>query len=172
MNNVSTAYAFANALLHGEPIITALMTVSGNAVKEPVNVHCPVGVPASELIEACGGYTCEDVKLIAAGAMMGKTIVNDKFVAERQMNAITVLATESYDSVACMRCGQCCDVCPVGLQPVRIVQSAKAKNQAMMEKLHAMDCIECGLCAYICPSRLDVTENVRKAKRQLAMAKK
>lgn len=172
VNNVSTAYAFANALMHGEPIITALMTVSGNAVKEPVNVHCPVGVPAGELIEACGGYTCEDVKLIAAGAMMGKTIVNDKFVAERQMNAITVLATKAYDSVACMRCGQCCDVCPVGLQPVRIVQSAKAKNQAMMEKLHAMDCIECGLCAYICPSRLDVTENVRKAKRQLAMAKK
>jgi len=41
-----------------------------------------------------------------------------------------------------------------------------------MEKLCAMDCIECGLCTYICPSRLDVTENVRRAKRQLMLAKK
>jgi len=104
--------------------------------------------------------------------MMGKTIVNDKFVVERQMNAITVLVTNEPQTVACQRCGQCSDVCPVGLQPVRIAQAEKTKDKAMMEKLCALDCIECGLCTYICPSKLDVTENVRKAKRQLAMAKK
>lgn len=172
VNNVTTAYAFANALLHGMPFVKRTVTISGNAIKQPQNVSCPLGVPASELIAACGGYCADEVKLIAGGPMMGKTIVNDKFVVDRHLNAITVLVNRPYDSVACLRCGQCCDVCPAGLQPVRIAQAGKIKDKAMMEKLQTMDCVECGLCTYICPSRLDVTENVRKAKRQLAMAKK
>lgn len=172
VNNVTTAYAFANALLHGMPFVKRTVTISGNAIKQPQNISCPLGVPASELIAACGGYCADEVKLIAGGPMMGKTIVNDKFVVDRHLNAITVLVNRPYDSVACLRCGQCCDVCPAGLQPVRIAQAGKIKDKAMMEKLQTMDCVECGLCTYICPSRLDVTENVRKAKRQLAMAKK
>lgn len=172
VNNATTAYVFAQALKYGHGIIDCTLTVSGDGVNNPVNVHCPIGVPASEVIAACGGYSTDEVKLIAGGPMMGKTIVNDKFVIERQLNALTVLKTKVYDTVACLRCGQCCDVCPSGLQPVRIAQAGKTKDKATIEKLCALDCIECGLCTYICPSRLDVTENVRKAKRQLAMAKK
>lgn len=172
VNNATTAIAFGDALLHGTPIVSKTLTVSGNAVKNPVNVQVPVGVPASEVIQACGGYTCDNVKLIAGGPMMGKTIVNDKFVIDRNMNALTVLENKPFDSVACLRCGKCSDHCPAGLQPVRIAQAVKVKDKKAMEKLCAMDCIECGLCTFICPSRLDVTENVRKAKRQLMLAKK
>lgn len=172
VNNATTALAFANALLKGRAIVDSTMTISGNGVNDPVNIHSPIGVPASEVIAACGGYTVDDVKLIAGGPMMGKTIVNDKFVVDRAMNALTVLENKAYDSVACLRCGKCSDHCPSGLQPVRIAQAEKLKDKETMAKLGAMDCIECGLCTYICPSRLDVTENVRKAKRQLMMAKK
>ena len=172
VNNLNTCYAFAKALLRGQGIITSILTLSGDGVKNPVNVHCPIGVPASELIAACGGYTSDEVKLIAGGPMMGKTIVNDQFVVERQMNAITVLVNHTVKPVACQRCGMCSDVCPVGLQPVRSAQAEKTKDKAMMEKLCASDCIECGLCTYVCPSKLEVTENVRKAKRHMAMAKK
>ena len=120
VNNASTAIAFGRALSQGMPITEKVLTVSGNAVKNPVNVKVPVGVPASEVIAACGGYTSEDVKLIAGGPMMGKTIVNDKFVIDRNMNALTVLENKPFDSVACLRCGKCSDHCPAGLQPVRI----------------------------------------------------
>lgn len=172
VNNATTAIAFARALTLGEAIVEKTVTVSGDAVKNPVNVKVPVGVPVSEIIEACGGYTCEDVKLIAGGPMMGKTIVNDKWVVDRATNAITVLETKPFDSVACLRCGKCSDHCPAGLQPVRIAQAVKLNDKEAMAKRCALDCIECGLCTYICPSRLDVTENVRKAKRALMMAKK
>ena len=144
----------------------------GDAVKDPVNVRVPVGVPVSEVIEACGGYTAQDVKLIAGGPMMGKTIINDKWAIDRATNAVTVLETRPFDSVACLRCGKCSDHCPAGLQPVRIAQAVKVNDRDAMKKRCAMDCIECGLCTYICPSRLDVTENVRKAKRALMAAKK
>lgn len=172
VNNATTAIAFAKAMLYGVPIVEKTLTISGTGVQKPMNVRVPLGVPASELIAACGGYTSEAVKVIAGGPMMGKTITNDKFCVDRAMNAITVLENIPFSSVACLRCGKCSDHCPSGLQPVRIAQAVKIGNKDLMSKLCAMDCVECGLCTYVCPSRLDVTENVRKAKRQLALAKK
>lgn len=172
VNNVTTAIAFGEALLHGTAITHKVVTVSGNAILHPTNVYVPVGVPANEVIAACGGYTCDTIKLIAGGPMMGRTIVNDSFVIDRNMNALTILAHQVYDSISCLRCGKCSDHCPAGLQPVLIAQMAKIKDTQSMKKLCSMDCIECGLCSYVCPSRLDVTENVRRAKRQLALAKK
>ena len=41
-----------------------------------------------------------------------------------------------------------------------------------MIKRGASSCIECGLCTYVCPSHINVTENVRKAKRVIALKKK
>ena len=172
VNNATTAIAFARALTKGEPIVDKVVTVSGTAVREPVNVHVAVGTPVHEIIEACGGYTCDEVKLIAGGPMMGKTIINDKWVIDRATNAVTVLLNRPFDSVACLRCGKCSDHCPAGLQPVRIAQAVKVNDRDAMMKRCALDCIECGLCTYVCPSRLDVTENVRKAKRALMAARK
>ncbi len=172
VNNATTVIAFAEALIHGKPIVEKMITVSGDGVKNPCNVRVRVGTPVREVMVACGGYTADEVKLIAGGPMMGNTIVKDDFVIDRASNAITVLRPVQYDTVACFRCGQCSDHCPAGLQPVRIVQAAKAKDKNMMERLKALDCVECGLCTYICPSRLDVTENVRIAKRQLQMSRK
>ncbi|MEF9967453.1 MAG: RnfABCDGE type electron transport complex subunit C [Longicatena sp.] len=172
VNNATTAIAFGEALTTGTPIVEKTLTVSGTAVQKPMNVKVALGVSAHEVIEACGGYTAENVKIIAGGPMMGKTIVNDKFVIDRNMNALTILENIPFSSVACLRCGKCSDHCPSGLQPVRIAQAVKLKDTASMQKLGAMDCIECGLCTFVCPSRLDVTENVRKAKRALALVKK
>lgn len=172
VNNVTTAYAFANALTKGKAVVEKVVTISGDAIKQPQNIACPIGVSVHEIVEACGGYNCEEVRLIAGGPMMGKAIVNDSFVIDRFMNAITILKNKEIESIACLRCGKCSDYCPVGLQPVRIAQSMKANNKEMMAKLHTLDCVECGMCTYVCPSKIDVTENVRKAKRQLTLAKK
>lgn len=172
VNNAETAIAFGEALLYGDAIVSRTITVSGNGIKQPSNVCVPVGVRACDVVAACGGYTAEEVKIIAGGPMMGKTIVNDQFVIDRNMNALTILENKPFHSISCLRCGMCSDHCPAGVQPVRIAQAVKIGDKSSMERLCAMDCIECGLCTYVCPSRLDVTENVRKAKRLLMAAKK
>lgn len=84
-------------------------------------------MPVSEIIEACGGYTQDTVRLISGGPMMGKTIVNDMFVVDRAMNALTVLPAANDDAIACLRCGKCSDHCPSGLQPVRITAAIKSQ---------------------------------------------
>ena len=113
VNNATTAIAFGDALLTGTPIVSKTLTVSGNAIKKPVNVQVPVGVPVSEIVAACGGYTCEDVRLIAGGPMMGKTIVNDKFVIDRNMNALPFWKTSRLTALP---------VCAAGNAPTTVLQ--------------------------------------------------
>ncbi|MBP3853391.1 MAG: RnfABCDGE type electron transport complex subunit C [Erysipelotrichaceae bacterium] len=169
VGNASTAIAIAKAFTKGETIHEKILTVSGEGVKDPCNVCVPVGMAVSEIMQACGGYTSEDVRLIAGGPMMGKTIVNDQFVIDRATNAITVLPHTPDDEIACLRCGRCSDHCPAGLQPVRISMAAQANDVDAMIARGAQSCIECGMCSYICPSHINVTENVRKAKRVIAL---
>lgn len=172
VNNATTAIALAQAVAHRAPIIEKIVTVSGDGVKNPQNVLVRVGTEASEIIGHCGGYTAEDVKLIAGGPMMGKTIPNDQFVISAASNALTVLINKPEEAMTCLRCGKCSDHCPAALQPVRINQAEKEKNIDLLEKLAVNQCVECGMCTYICPSKLDVTEGVRRAKRYMALKRK
>lgn len=170
VNNATTAYMFGKAMTTGEPIVSRMLTVSGDGVKEPKNVEVPVGTSFHEVVEACGGYTAEDMVVCFGGPMMGGTVTTDAVSVERQNNALTVLKKQAIDEVACLRCGSCSDHCPSGLQPVRINQAAKLKDNERLGKLRVDKCIECGMCTYVCPSKIAVTENVRRAKRAYMMA--
>ena len=171
VSNASTAIAFGNALVNGKPITHRYVTCSGDALENPQNVIVPIGTKACEIIDAIGGYKngTEDVLLIPGGPMMGKTIPNDQWVISAQNNGITALVNRQEDRSGCLRCGKCTEMCPSGLQPVRIAGAGKVRDAAALNKLHVMDCIECGLCSYICPSKIDVTENVRRAKNVVRM---
>ena len=171
LNNASTAIALADALVNGMPLRQKYVTVSGDGVKEPKNVIVTIGTPAHDVIEACGGYTSEEVKVIAGGPMMGNSIPNDLFVVGAPVNGLTVLNYKPEKEVKCLRCGKCTETCPSGLEPVRINNAEKIKDIDTLVKLDVNACIECGMCSYICPSKIDVTEGVRRAKRYMALKK-
>lgn len=172
VNNVTTAVTLAQSLKLGKATDEKIVTFSGDGLKHPVNVRVPYGTTIKDIVESIGGYSSEDVLLIAGGPMMGKTITTDQFVVTQYANAITILKTKPEEALACMRCGRCNDTCPAGLLPVRINNAEAAKDLDLIAKLSADQCIECGLCTYICPSRIDVTEGVRRAKRALQLRKK
>jgi electron transport complex protein RnfC len=171
VNNATTAIALGQAITKQMGPTMKMVTVSGNGIKNPANVFVPVGTPASHIIAQLGGYTDENITLVAGGPMMGKTMTTDAWVVTPYTNAITITKTEQVDSMTCLRCGTCNDHCPAGLLPVRINNAEQAKNVDMIAQLNADLCIECGLCTYVCPSKLEVTEGVRRAKRVLALKK-
>lgn len=170
VNNAQTAIAVAQALLEGKPITHRVVTVSGEGVNNPQNVCVPVGTPVGAIIEAIGGYSCEEVLLLAGGPMCSKSQMNDQFVTEKQTGGITVLKYVETEEEPCWHCGNCTLHCPASLQPVEIKQAVESKNLEKLEKLQANSCIECGMCSYICPSKINVTEFIRKAKLQLRIA--
>ena len=171
VNNAETAILIARAFEKGEALAKKYVTFSGEGLNYPNNVLVPVGMSVKEIVDQLGGFIdkVDSLRLIAGGPMMGKAMVSDQIVIDRAMNAITVLKVEDKPEMTCLRCGRCTAHCPVGLQPVRIANAVKMGDVEEMEKRGAMQCIECGLCTYVCPSHIQVTENVRRAKRTLAM---
>ena len=169
VSNATTAIMLGRAMLTGLPITEKMVTVSGDAIKEPHNVIAPIGTPFSEMIAMCGGITKETVSLIAGGPMMGGALTKDEVCVGAATNAITVVEYKEIKEVNCLRCGQCVEHCPSGLQPVNINNALKANNVERLEKLRPLDCIECGMCTYICPSKIEVTEGVRRAKRMMML---
>lgn len=167
VNNATTAIQLGLAISQGEPIVEKVITVSGDGIKNPQNVLVPVGTKVKDIISKLAGYTSDDVLLINGGPMMGRTMPHEDFVITPYTNAITVLKTQKFTTLACLRCGKCSEYCPAGLQPVRINQMLAANNYEQLEKLVPQECIECGMCTFVCPSRIEVTEGVRRAKAAL-----
>jgi electron transport complex protein RnfC len=167
VNNATTAIAVGEALTKGNPIFSRIISVSGNGIKKPGLIEVPIFTIAQNIINHLGGYSEDNVVLLAGGPMTSKAQMNDSFALERHHGALTIVKHVETTASACSRCGKCTLNCPAGLQPVEIKIAMENKDLKRLEELKASDCVECGLCSYVCPSKIDVTEAVRKGKMQL-----
>lgn len=165
VNNISTIYAIYETLKFDKPLIERVITISGNAIKNPQNVLVKIGTEAKEIIEFIGGYNnFENIKFIAGGPMMGVTIKTEELVISSNLTSITVFDDiEEEIPSECLRCGKCVSVCPAKLSPVLIKDNLK--NIDNLDKLRPEMCVECGLCSYICPSKINVRSCVKLAKK-------
>jgi len=170
VNNLTTAYAAARALLYGEPLTHRIITLSGNGLKQEANVLIPLGTPMNLIVAKVGGYAQEEVTAFAGGPMSSKAVSDDSFAVQAPMGAYTVIIPTPHQEIACLRCGTCTAVCPANIQPIEIKLALDGDNTDRLLKLDVMRCVECGLCSYVCPSGIEVTEAVRKAKVKVRIA--
>ena len=130
-----------------------------------------LGTPIRTLIEAAGGLPEDTGKVIAGGPMMGKAVVNIDAPTTKGLSGILVLPeSESHrkKELPCIRCANCVNVCPMGLEPFLISLLAKKHNWEDCEKGYVMNCIECGSCSYICPSHRPLLDYIKLGKQTVA----
>jgi electron transport complex protein RnfC len=166
--NVGTAAAIADFVLTGLPCIQRIVTVTGSGVAAPRVLDARIGTPLAELISLCGGYTGRPQRLIAGGTLTGRALADDAAGLTKAMNCL--VAATALDLVArgkehaCIRCGDCADVCPAGLLPQQLHRWIAVDDQASLARNGLADCIECGCCDYVCPSQIPLTQRLRDAK--------
>ncbi len=179
VDNVGTIYAIQRAVAFHEPLFRHVMTVTGEAVKEPSNFIARDGTSFAELIEAAGGIKdgVEAKKIISGGPMMGIAVSTTEVPITKTTNAITVLASDPVEAAdkkmtACLHCGRCTTVCPNGLMPQMMADAVAAGDFERYEnKLYGLDCISCGSCTYICPAKRPLTQTFKQTKAEI-MARK
>ena len=166
MNVASTAF-ISRYLKTGKPLVSRSLTVDGLAIKEPKNVRVPIGTSISDIIDFCGGFKDEPVKIVAGGPMMGIAITDLDHPLSKSNNALLAFSKEDakvFQETDCIRCGRCASACPLSLVPTRIVRNTKAKDADSLIKDGVMVCMECGSCAYSCPAKKPLVQHMRLAK--------
>ena len=164
--NVSTIVGIYKAIKYNMPVIKRNITITGDGIMHPHNFRVLVGTSIKDLIPMCGGYKNPDKEkvFILGGPMMGASIPSDDAIISRTVTSIIVFDKMSYKEQPCVRCGSCVLSCPVGLEPVQIMNAVKSLDKERIKALNPLRCIECGLCAYSCTSKIQVTDFVRRAK--------
>ncbi len=169
--NVGTAYAVYQAVIVGQPLIERVVTVTGQGVGTPQNLWVRLGTPIAALIEAAGGYTDSVERLILGGPMMGFALEWDQVPIIKGGNCIWVASAEElgpeFPAQACIRCGQCVEVCPARLLPQQLYWYARSEDFDKIQDHHLFDCIECGCCAQVCPSHIPLVHYYRRAKTEI-----
>ena len=176
-HNVATSYALYKAVVKGEPLISRVLTITGDGVKQPQNIEALIGTPISDLIAQAGGYTSQAQRLIMGGPMMGVSLKNDNSPMVKASNCFLVASTTllqqahslhaSQPQMPCIRCGQCMQACPAELLPQQLYWYTQAKDFERVSEHNLNSCIECGCCDFVCPSHIPLVSYFRFAKSEI-----
>lgn len=170
VHNVDTIISIYNAVAETTPLIRRVITISGDAVKNPSNFIVPTGMHYSELIQAAGGLTSQPKKFISGGTMMGQAVYNLDVPVTKNTSALLAFVEDDVEQMPtnnCIHCGRCVSVCPCLLAPQKMMQYAIRGDKEGFEKMHGMECYECGSCTYACPSGIFLTQSFKQMRRSI-----
>lgn len=169
--NVATAAAVHRAIRHGEPLVSRITTVTGEAVRNPGNYEVLIGTPLKHLLDGAGYEPGSAQRLILGGPMMGFALNSTEVPATKTSNCLlAATATElplPPPAQACIRCGMCEQACPMELLPQQLYWFSRSGEHDKAEALNLFDCIECGACSYVCPSTIPLVQYYRNAKGEI-----
>ncbi len=175
VHNVDTIYAISEAVREGKPLMERLVTVTGDAIENPVNINVKLGTSYKELVEAAGGFKSDPAKIIAGGPMMGKAIYTLDLPATKSSSAILCMTKDEvseYESSACIRCGRCVSVCPGRVMPNSLCDIAEAGAIDEFLANNGMECCECGCCSYVCPAKRHLTQTIAGMRKNILANRK
>ena len=167
--NVATAYTAWRALAHGEPVISRIVTLTGN-VETARNWEVPLGTPFVDLLPLTRPLPGTD-RYLMGGPMMGFELPGLEAPVVKASNCLIAGSPALFPplppEMPCIRCGACAEACPHELQPFELYWFSRAKNFGKAQEYDLFDCIECGCCSYVCPSRIPLVQYFRFAKSEI-----
>jgi electron transport complex protein RnfC len=167
--NVATALTAWRAIAHGEPVVSRVVTVTGN-VREARNYEVLLGTPMDEVLALAGPQPDTD-GIVMGGPMMGFLVPDGRAPVVKATNCLIAHSARLFPpkppEMPCIRCGECARACPHELQPLEMYWFARAKNFGKAQEYNLFECIECGCCAYVCPSRIPLVRYFLFAKSEI-----
>jgi electron transport complex protein RnfC len=169
MQNVGTLAELGRLIPRGQGFIERVVTIAGPGVSKPGNYLVPIGTPLRFVLEQAGAPR-DAVEVILGGPMMGAAIASLDVPVTKAISGILVfdrsaMQKERGKTHPCIKCGECVNACPKGLNPSTLgMLAAKREYELMAERYHLDGCFECGCCSYVCPSNIPLVQQFRVAK--------
>ncbi|MEQ9909756.1 electron transport complex subunit RsxC [Pectobacterium odoriferum] len=171
MQNVGTAFAIKRAVIDGEPLTERVVTLTGEALRQPGNVWARLGTPVRHLLKQGGFNVSKQPMVVMGGPLMGFTLPSLDVPIVKISNCLLAPSHTEMEPVAeeqsCIRCSKCADACPAGLLPQQLYWFSRGQEHEKARNHHLFDCIECGACAYVCPSNIPLVQYYRQEKAEI-----
>jgi electron transport complex protein RnfC len=181
VNNVGTLAALGKLLPAGRGLTERVVTVTGPGVAKPGDYIVPLGTPLRFVLDYAGAPGVDAKQIILGGPMMGQAAASLDVPITKGMSGVLVLrgedlaGKENQKTYPCIKCAECVESCPMGLNPSQLgMLAAKREYDLMGSDYHLGECFECGCCTYVCPSNIPLVQQFRIAKqilREKAIAK-
>ena len=172
VQNTATTYAIHRAISFGEPLISRIVTLTGEALNKPGNYETLLGTPIEHLLKLAEVDSSQLSRLIMGGPMMGFALDSAALPIVKTANCLLAASSSEYPEQppanSCIRCGACAEVCPASLLPQQLFWFSMGGELDKAEQYNLADCIECGACSYVCPSRIPLVQYYRATKGELA----
>ncbi|GAB4170752.1 MAG: hypothetical protein Fur0039_10450 [Rhodocyclaceae bacterium] len=173
VHNVGTLAALGRLLPAGQGLIERVVTVTGPGLERPGNYLVPIGTPLSFVLD-CAGAPASGGEVVLGGPMMGQAVASLDAPVTKGVSGVLVFpaqelaAREARRTYPCIKCGECVESCPMGLNPSELgMLAARREYERMAAEFHLGDCFECGCCSYACPSGIPLVQSFRVAKQVL-----
>ena len=181
VNNVGTLAALGKLLPAGRGLTERVVTITGPGVAKPGDYIVPLGTPLRFVLDYAGAPGADARQVILGGPMMGQAAASlDVPITKGMSGVLVMLGTdlaqrEQIKTYPCIKCAECVESCPMGLNPSQLgMLAAKREYDLMGSHYHLGECFECGCCTYVCPSNIPLVQQFRVAKqilREKAIAK-
>ena len=175
VDNVDTIVAIDQAIRERRPLMHRIVTVTGDAIRDPQNFIVRIGTNYRELIDEAGGFVRQPEKIVSGGPMMGFGIFDLDVPTTKTASALLCLLHDDVSSAqttACINCGRCVEVCPGRVVPSLLADCAIHYDFDRFEKNNGLECCECGCCSYICPAKRPLTQAIKSARKMVLAEKK
>jgi electron transport complex protein RnfC len=173
VQNVVTLAQMGALVPRGRGFVERVITVVGTAVARPGNYLVPIGTPLRFLLDHVGAHD-DHLEVVFGGPMMGQAVGSLETPITKGVSGILVFRGREVEERAarrtypCIKCGECVESCPMGLNPSTLgMLAAKRQYELMSERYYLGTCFECGCCSYVCPANIPLVQQFRVAKRIL-----
>lgn len=127
------------------------ITISGPCIEKSQVLMVKIGSFYKDIIDKYIKINNDDSLFIFDGLMKGYESDCNKEVVTSSSKGIVIIPKENNKCEECNLCGLCYKICPVKVNPKKVMDKKKIST----------NCIDCGLCTYICPSRINLRKYLR-----------
>ena len=149
--NAEDALNLYNALKNYEIKTTKYITISSPFLTKSKVIHVKIGTSLSDILENNISIKENNLTYIYNGLMTGYEVNPKDIIIDNNTKGVIIIKKDLPKEEECNLCGMCYKICPVKVNPKKVMDTnKKSKN-----------CIDCGLCSYICPCKINLRKYLR-----------
>lgn len=166
VSNVGTIHSIFRAVKERRPLISRIMTISGEKAEAIGNYEVKIGTPLSHIVKSVGLYT-EGKSIVLGGPMMGKPVCDIDAPIVKGSSGLLLLKEKKETRGHCISCGYCVEACPMHLMPMKFEELVRKEKYTQLARYGLSNCIECAACEYTCPANVPLISSIKEGKNKL-----